>query len=144
MHKVKKILTAFITTLSLLSFCFGQIPFDTRKWYKGNTHTHTNNSDGDSTPDAVVKWYSDNKYNFVFITDHEFITPVAPLNDLYGKPGEFLVIQAQEITDGLNSKPHHINALGIGSVIRPQKGTTITENIRRISTWSVPRGVFRK
>ena len=27
------------------------------RWFKGNTHTHTLNSDGDSTPDDVVKWY---------------------------------------------------------------------------------------
>jgi hypothetical protein len=26
-------------------------------WYKGNTHTHTLNSDGDSTPDEMVRWY---------------------------------------------------------------------------------------
>ena len=25
------------------------------RWYKGNTHTHTLNSDGDSTPDDVVR-----------------------------------------------------------------------------------------
>ena len=131
MYKLNKIFTALITTLLLISFCFGQTPSDTRKWYKGNTHTHTTNSDGDSAPDAVVKWYSDNRYNFVFITDHEFITPVATLNDLYAKPGEFLVIQGQEITDSLNNKPHHINALGIGSVIRPQKGTTVTENYQK-------------
>ena len=29
-------------------------------WYKGNTHAHTLNSDGDSTPDDVVKWYREN------------------------------------------------------------------------------------
>ena len=28
------------------------------RWYKGNTHTHTLNSDGDSTPDDVVRWYA--------------------------------------------------------------------------------------
>ena len=28
---------------------------DALHWYKGNTHTHTLNSDGDSTPDDVVR-----------------------------------------------------------------------------------------
>ena len=32
-------------------------PAPTLQWYKGNTHTHTINSDGDSTPDEVVRWY---------------------------------------------------------------------------------------
>ena len=34
----------------------GQAP-GAMHWYKGNTHTHTLNSDGDSTPDDVVRWY---------------------------------------------------------------------------------------
>ena len=25
-------------------------------WFKGNTHTHSLNSDGDSSPDDVVRW----------------------------------------------------------------------------------------
>ena len=28
-----------------------------RRWYKGNTHTHTTYSDGDSPPEVVVDWY---------------------------------------------------------------------------------------
>ena len=30
--------------------------FTSTRWFKGNTHTHTLNSDGDSTPDEVVRW----------------------------------------------------------------------------------------
>src|SRR5687768_12129771 len=30
------------------------------RWFKGNTHTHTLNSDGDSPPDVVVRWYREN------------------------------------------------------------------------------------
>src|SRR5580692_7244221 len=50
------------------------------EWYKGNTHTHTSNSGGDSTPDEVAKWYRENGYAFVVFTDHEMITNVSPLN----------------------------------------------------------------
>ena len=32
------------------------IPGSALRWYKGNTHTHTLNSDGDSTPDEVARW----------------------------------------------------------------------------------------
>ena len=35
------------------------------EWYKGNTHSHTVNSDGDSSPDAVARWYMEHHYNFV-------------------------------------------------------------------------------
>jgi hypothetical protein len=39
----------------------------TLRWFKGNTHTHTVNSDGDSTPDAVVTWYREQRYHFLVI-----------------------------------------------------------------------------
>jgi hypothetical protein len=103
----------------------------TFKWYKGNTHTHTLNSDGDSTPESVVKWYKDNGYHFLFITDHEFITPVAPLNEQFGKEGEFVVFPGQEVTDRVPGKPLHVNGLGLASVCMPQRGTTIVENLQK-------------
>ena len=31
------------------------------KWYKGNIHTHTNESDGDSDPKTVVNFFVENK-----------------------------------------------------------------------------------
>ena len=43
-------------------------------WYKGNTHTHTLNSDGDSTPDDVVRWYREHGYRFLVLSDHNFLT----------------------------------------------------------------------
>jgi hypothetical protein len=36
-----------------------------KRWYKGNLHTHTLNSDGDSTPDEVTTWYREHGYNFL-------------------------------------------------------------------------------
>ena len=44
------------------------------RWFKGNTHTHTLNSDGDSTPDDVVRWYREHGYHFLVLTDHNFLT----------------------------------------------------------------------
>ena len=37
------------------------------RWFKGNTHTHTLNSDGDSTPDDVVRWYREHRYDLSLI-----------------------------------------------------------------------------
>jgi hypothetical protein len=39
----------------------------TARWYKGNTHTHTLNSDGDTTPDEVAKWYREHAYRFLVL-----------------------------------------------------------------------------
>src|SRR5687768_13600159 len=76
------------------------------RWFKGNTHTHTLNSDGDSPPDVVVRWYRENGYQFVVITDHEYLTDVAPLNALLGATGRFLVVAGQEVTQILPDSTH--------------------------------------
>ena len=39
-------------------------------WYKGNLHCHTTDSDGDCTPEEVVKRYKEQGYSFLAITDH--------------------------------------------------------------------------
>ena len=103
----------------------------TLKWYKGNTHTHTINSDGDSTPDEVVRWYRENKYNFLFITDHEHVTNVGPLNDLHGKAGTFVVISGQEVTDSYDRKPYHLNGLGISRIVMPNKLPGAVETLQK-------------
>jgi hypothetical protein len=102
----------------------------TQRWFKGNTHTHTLQSDGDSTPEEVVKWYRDSGYNFLFITDHERITPVDDLNKSFGQPGAFIVLVGQEVTDRLNKKPYHVNGLGVSAVTMPNHGTSIVRNVQ--------------
>ena len=49
---------------------------DTRPpvWLKGNTHTHTIESDGDSTPDESCAWYREHGYQFLVLTDHNLLT----------------------------------------------------------------------
>lgn len=39
-------------------------------WYKGNLHTHSYWSDGDDYPEMIMKWYNDNDYDFVALSDH--------------------------------------------------------------------------
>ena len=92
------------------------------RWYKGNTHTHTLNSDGDSTPDEVVRWYREHRYDFLVLTDHNFLTAVDGLNALHGADERFLVIKGEEVTDRLGDKPLHINGLDVGARVAPQGG----------------------
>ena len=71
---------------------------DRPRWFKGNTHTHTLNSDGDSTPDEVVRWYREQKtYQFLVLTDHNFLTSVDGLNAVHGADSKFLVIRGEEV-----------------------------------------------
>lgn len=43
------------------------------RWWKGNTHTHTLWSDGDSPPEIVVDWYREHGYDFLVLTDHNHV-----------------------------------------------------------------------
>jgi hypothetical protein len=43
-------------------------------WFKGNTHTHTKKSDGESDLQEIIEFYLKNGYHFLTITDHERIT----------------------------------------------------------------------
>ena len=98
-------------------------------WFKGNLHTHTNKSDGDSSPETVVNWYSNNKYDFLVLSDHNHLTI------LDSDQTSLLLIPGEEITLNL---PYtiHINAIGIKKVIEPtlraNKVKTLQANIDNI------------
>jgi hypothetical protein len=74
------------------------------EWLKGNLHTHTTNSDGARTPEACVKAYADRGYDFLMISDHDYLTDPANL-DHKG----MVLIPGYEITA---NGPHmlHVNA----------------------------------
>jgi len=101
------------------------------RWYKGNTHAHTLNSDGDSTPDDVVRWYREHGYQFLVVSDHNFLTSVDGLNALHGADERFLVIKGEEITDRFGDKPLHINGLDLNRTVPPQGGASVTDVLQR-------------
>ena len=104
---------------------------ETPRWFKGNTHTHTLNSDGDSTPDDVVRWYRSHGYQFLVLTDHNFLTSVDGLNALHGANDQFLVVKGEEITDAVAGKSLHINGLDVANRVAPQGGTSVVDVLQR-------------
>ena len=101
------------------------------RWFKGNTHTHTLNSDGDSTPDDVVRWYREHGYQFLVLTDHNFLTSVDGLNALHGADQKFLVVRGEEVTDRFGEKPLHINGLDLSRQVAPQGGQSVVDVLQR-------------
>lgn len=92
------------------------------QWYRGNLHTHTINSDGDSPPYDVMAWYKRSGYQFLAITDHNTFTDPAHFDT---NPNDnFLLIGAEEVTNPLTV---HVNAIGVNRVVPAQKGSTATE-----------------
>lgn len=128
------------------------------RWYKGNTHTHTLNTDGDSSPMDVVRFYREQGYNFVVLSDHDSITPAEGLNALFGTAESnatdrtalpfrpFMVIPGEEVTDAfipevpagidlrtrdLGRKEIHLIGVGVKSVVFPQKGASPADVLQR-------------
>ncbi len=77
-------------------------------WWKGNTHTHSTLSDGDSPPGEVAARYMELGYDFLVLTDHNHISDFAQYSTL-----DFLCIDGEEITHSSN----HVNGIGLTSVI---------------------------
>jgi len=42
-------------------------------WWRGNLHTHTLWSDGDSFPEQVAAWYKAHGYNFLVLSEHNIV-----------------------------------------------------------------------
>ena len=100
-------------------------------WYRGNTHTHTLNSDGENTPDDVARWYRSNGYQFLVITDHEYLTDAAALNAIFGRDEQFLMIPGQEVTGRAQGKPVHVNQIGAKKLVMPAVLPTVFEVLQR-------------
>ena len=103
----------------------------TLRWYKGNTHTHTVNSDGDSTPDEVVRWYREHAYQFLFLTDHNYLTAVDGLNAVHGAAEKFIVIRGEEVTMRAGTKPIHVNGLDVTELVPPPTGGSVVDLLQQ-------------
>lgn len=86
---------------------------DLSTFYRGNIHTHSKWSDGDTHPKDVFVWYGSHGYDFLAMTDHNFRTDprlfqgsirIRAKHKFAGVPGE-------EITLTSKHKPVHVNGL---------------------------------
>ena len=101
-----------------------------KRWYKGNLHTHTLNSDGDSTPHEVTTWYREHGYNFLVLTDHNHLTDIAGLNAIHAAKDKFLLITGEEVSSRYDKKPIHVNAFNPERLVQPQNGDSVADTIQ--------------
>lgn len=94
-----------------------------RKWYKGDTHLHTVNSDGILTKGQLVERCKELGLDFMIITDHNFNSVEESYYD-----GDMLVIQGQEIT-GDNG---HVNIWGVKVPEEPPYALDTKEDYKKI------------
>jgi hypothetical protein len=98
------------------------------RWFKGNTHTHTTVSDGDSPPEVVAAWYKSRGYQFLVLSDHNAFTDPARLAALVDST--FLLIGGEELTTSVDRRPVHVNGLAISRVILPRNDSTLVGTIQ--------------
>ncbi|HYD55246.1 MAG TPA: CehA/McbA family metallohydrolase, partial [Gemmatimonadaceae bacterium] len=112
------------------------------RWFKGNTHVHTTESDGNGAPLDVARWYREHGYHFVVITDHEKVTDVAPLGAALGAAGRFLVLPGQEITqqvhDSTRAVPRqaHVVSIGATRVVLPLGEKGVARGVTLAATYA--------
>jgi len=98
-------------------------------WFKGNTHTHTTMSDGDSPPETVARWYKVHGYRFLVLSDHNVFTDPANLTSLVDS--SFLLIPGEEVTAGFRKKPVHVNGLNLSQLINPVFDSSLVGTIQK-------------
>ena len=85
------------------------ILFDPNKrFYKGNLHTHTTNSDGRRSPEDVLATYRAEGYDFIALTDHWKKT-TGETHDWEG----MLVLPGIELDYTLPAQVIHIVGIGV-------------------------------
>jgi len=88
--------------------------FDLTAFYKGNTHSHSLRSDGDSPPAVLAQWYRDRGYAFLAITDHNVVAD-PKLRAEVEEAGRFVVVLGEEVSNaarvGGRDVPVHANAI---------------------------------
>ncbi len=113
--------TIFLAAVIIMTCC---APQGNHTWFRGNLHTHTTFSDGDTEPAAVIQWYKDRGYHFLAITDHNFILEVS---DYAGMQDEnFILISGNEVSDTCAETSVHVLALGLyDTAVEPQGGDSV-------------------
>lgn len=97
-------------------------------WYKGNTHAHTTESDGDSPPEVVARWYKEHGYDFLVLSDHNVFTDPATLAHLVDS--SFLLIPGEELTSSFDGRPVHVNGLNLPGLVEARSAETLVGTIQ--------------
>ena len=112
----------------LITGCLAAQPVTAQEhWYRGNTHVHTDRA----SPDVVVRWYKEHGYDFVALTDLNYVTPVKGLNAVFGARGRFIVVSGVEVSDTIDGRYIDVNGIGVREASPLQEGATISERLNR-------------
>ena len=101
------------------------------RWYKGNIHTHTTESDGDADPAKVVSWFRRHDYDFLVLSDHNHLTifEYGAGKRRFKRP---LLVPGEEVSANIKdgTVPIHINGVGLSRVVEPIDAGEIVPTIQ--------------
>lgn len=100
-----------------------------RKWFRGNLHTHTTNSDGRLSPQDAAELYRSAGYDFLSLTDHWVLSP--QIND-----GKFLLIPGCEYnspTGDTRDGVYHIVGTGMSEDPMIRQGSDMQSAVNAIN-----------
>jgi len=112
------------------------------QFYRGNLHTHSTYSDGRLTVEAVCKFYRENGYHFLSITDHFMERYKYPLTDATSyHTSDFVTLTGAELHAGETSAGEiwHILANGLPSDFAPNLPN---ENGQQLARRALDSGAF--
>jgi hypothetical protein len=105
------------------------------RWYKGNTHSHSDLSDGDSPSVEITAWYKAHGYDFVVITDSDHMLAAHPGPIDLGAPrlvtGSLLLVPGVQLSDRYLTKPVFVGALNVPCFVKRAGGSTIVDMLQR-------------
>ncbi len=103
-------------------------PFEAEgKWFKGNTHLHTSQSDGGLTLEEAAQLYRRHNYDFFVVTDHGRITVSKPH-----------MVEGLLVIPGAEYSCEGIHIVGIG--ISEEAGSLCEHGVQRLIDGVVDQG----
>ncbi len=84
--------------------------FESKKWYKGDMHTHTNHSDGLFSIEKAVNYAKDTGLDFIALTDHNTYSQ----NYLMPAYEDFTLLPGVELT----TSKGHVNFIGLNECFK--------------------------
>src|SRR4026208_1992649 len=94
---------------------FEPTDFSAGHWYKGNTHTHTSETDGDSSPEVVAGWDKSQADTFLVYSVHEILLDLSRVAHL--EDSTFRFVPGEEITGKFGTRPVHLIGINISRAL---------------------------
>jgi len=91
------------------------------RWYRGNLHTHTTESDGRMSPQDMVDWHVAHGYDFLSLTEHRMRLDPAP----YVREGLLLIPGIELDGHDPTSGRYHIVGLAIEGSVKHSSGWSL-------------------